>query len=129
MNPKANRLLTLAATLYAAAALPLLFTPQELISSIGASPSPSSETVLQVLAGALFGFAMINWMNRYSRLGGIFGRPLIVANFAHAAVALPALVRLVLAEGWSVVFGVPLVLYALLVLAFGSKLFGPTPVD
>jgi hypothetical protein len=114
---------------YGASALPLLFLPEELMTAVGAESSPASLTVLQLLAGALFGFAMLNWISRYSRLGGIFGRPLVIANVAHAAIAVPALARLVLAGNRSLPFLITLGIYGLLLVGFGAKLFGPTPVD
>ncbi|MBZ0113294.1 MAG: hypothetical protein K8J08_12600 [Thermoanaerobaculia bacterium] len=129
MNPKANPLLAFSALAYGAGALPLLFMPEELMTATGAESNPISVTVLQLLAGALFGFAMLNWMSRYSRLGGIFGRPLIVANFAHAAIAVPALIRIVLAGDRSLPFMIAPGIYGLLLVGFGAKLFGPTPVD
>jgi hypothetical protein len=129
MNSKTNPLLALSAIAYSAGALPLLFMPEELMTAVGAESTPVGATLLQLLAGALFGFAMLNWMSRHSRLGGIFGRPLVLANFAQAAVAVPALARIVLAGDHSLPLVVALGIYGLLLIAFGAKLFGPTPVD
>jgi hypothetical protein len=129
MNSKTNPLLALSAIAYGAGALPLLFMPEELMMAVGAESTPVGATLLQLLAGALFGFAMLNWMSRHSRLGGIFGRPLVLANFAQAAVAVPALARIVLAGDQSLPLVVALGIYGLLLIAFGAKLFGPTPVD
>jgi hypothetical protein len=54
---------------------------------------------------------------------------LVLANFAQAAVAVPALARIVLAGDQSLPLVVALGIYGLLLIAFGAKLFGPTPVD
>ena len=129
MKSQANLLLSASAIVYFVAAGAALFLPQELLNLGGAEVNPLNETLLQVLASALLGFAMLNWMNRYSRVGGIFGRPLVMANFAHTFSAGATLVKLVVpsAFAWPVV--VVAGLYVSLALAFGIKLFSPTPVD
>jgi hypothetical protein len=118
-----NYLLVTAAVLFLVAALPLLFAPAELQGWAGFDASPTSSLLLQVLGSALFGFAMLDWLARYARIDGIFGRPLLMANLAHTASA-------ALLLGHAVIGGnrTPLVLtatagYAILAAAFGSRLF------
>ena len=36
---------------------------------------------LQLLGAALFAFAWLNWIGRGAIYGGIYGRPIVVANF------------------------------------------------
>ena len=93
MKNAANWLLTLSAAIYFAAAIPLLFAPEETSALLGGSVAAGQIAILQVLGSALLGFALLNWSNRYSRLGGIFGRPLILANLAHSMTAFLLLVR------------------------------------
>ncbi len=128
MERRAHPLLVASACLYGAAALPLLFLPDELTAWLGGAPAASTTLVLQVLAGAFLGFAMLNWMSRYSRIGGIFGRPLVLANFALGAVAVPTLARAAI-DTPSGPLLVALIASIALLLGFGSRLFGATPVD
>jgi hypothetical protein len=121
--PRLNPLLVVAAVLFGAGALPLLFAPDELLRLAGAVPSPLTAGLLQVLGCALVGFALLDWMARYTRIDGIFGRPLVIANLGHTASAALLLARLA-----ARVHGSPFVFaavgaYGLLALAFGSRLF------
>ena len=38
---------------------------------------------VQTVGAAYLAFAMLNWMSRGSTIGGIYGRPLVVANVVH----------------------------------------------
>lgn len=59
------------------------FLPAELLQALGAPVSLGTVVLVQLGGAALLGFAMLNWMSRGSVLGGIYGRPLIVANLLH----------------------------------------------
>jgi len=59
------------------------FMPQELLAFAGSAANATTVLIVQI-AGALYvGFAMLNWMARGLLIGGIYGRPLTVANLAH----------------------------------------------
>lgn len=79
-----NLLLTFSAAVYFVAAIPLLFAPAELCRYFDAGAGEGYNVLLQALGSALLGFAMLNWSNRFSRLGGVFGRPIIMANLNGA---------------------------------------------
>jgi hypothetical protein len=113
-------LLQLSAIAYAVMAIPLIFAPDEMAARLVPAGSP---LVLQLLGAALFGFAMLNWMSRGIRIGGIYGRPLVVANLAHASVAALSLVRPVFRSGGAPPVLVALVIYSAVAVAFGSRLF------
>jgi hypothetical protein len=126
MDPRPSPLLTSSALLFLVAALALLFAPDEILARAGASPSVAAATLLQLLAAALFGFFLLNWNSRRSRIGGIYGRPLLLANLAHATVAALTLGHLALRTPPGPLLGSVLALYALLAVAFGTRLFrGP----
>jgi hypothetical protein len=128
MSDRPNPLLTASAVLYFVAAVPLLFAPQELLAWAGDGETPGRVAVLQVLGSALFGYSMLNWANRYARVEGIFGRPLLIANLAHAASAALLLLRVSIETKFAPVVAVPTALYALLAVAFGARLFrSPRP--
>jgi len=73
------------------------FLPQELLAALGVAPSAVLAVLVQVLAAALFGFAMVNWMARGSLIGGIYNRPVAIGNLAHFAIGAIALVKAVIA--------------------------------
>ena len=120
---KSNLLLSGSAALYFAAGVPLLFAPGELCELASGACDEGHALTLQALGAALFGFAMLNWMNRFTRVGGILGRPLLVANLAHVASAFLLLVRPALAAPRSPYLLAATAGYLLLAIAFGSRLF------
>lgn len=120
---RAHPLLAASAALYLVAAIPLLFAPQEVSARLGATPTDGQVALLQVIGSALLGFAMLNWTSRFSRLGGIYGRPLVVANLTHAATAFLLLVKIALQAPSDLAVVLPTVAYLVLAAAFGSRLF------
>jgi hypothetical protein len=123
MQQRPTLLLVASAALYAAAAIPLLFAPAELLRLGGAEQTPLVFGLLQVLGSALFGFAMLNWMQRFSRIDGIFGRPLVVANLAHAGSAALLLAKAAVSAAPSPLLLAALGAYAVLGVAFGRQMF------
>jgi hypothetical protein len=76
-------LLMSSAALLAAVGVALSFLPQEVIGALGEVARPPI-IVLAQLAGAMaMAWALMNWMVRGQRLGGIYNRPLALANFLH----------------------------------------------
>jgi len=123
MAERAHPLLTTSALTYFVAAIPLLFAPGESAVALGASPAGGQVALLQVIGSALLGFAMLNWSSRFSRLGGVYGRPLVLANLAHAATAFLLLVQVALRDPSDLAVVVPTVAYLVLAVGFGSRLF------
>jgi sugar phosphate permease len=123
MKERPNLLLTISAVVYFAAAIPLLFAPDEILSFAGAAPSALAAGLLQVVGSAVFGFSMLNWASRYTRTGGIYGRPLVIANLAHTASAALLLARAAARGGWPAGAVVPLGIYAVLAVGFGMAMF------
>lgn len=123
MNDRPNLLLLGSAVLYFLASLPLLFAPEELLRYAGATVSTLNTSLLQVIGSAIFGFAMLNWMNRFGVIGGIYGRPVVIANLTHAATAALLLGKIALRAPLSAPLTAALVVYGVLAVAFGFKLF------
>lgn len=126
MKAGPNWLLSATAILYFVAATALLFAPEELSSLLGAPAGVGQIALLQVIGSALFGFSMLNWSNRYSRLAGILGKPLVLANFSHTATAFLLLVRPLSRDFTFLPLAIPTVAYLALAIAFGSRLFVST---
>ena len=125
MADRPNLLLTLSAVAYFVVSLALIFTTEELLGFAGAAGTVLEIALLQLLGAALFSLAVLNWMSRYSRTGGIFGRPLVVANFANAMIAVLMLFHLWREHRLSTPLMFAFGFYAVLALAFGARLFLP----
>lgn len=124
MDNRPNLLLVFSAVLYLLAGAAALFAPQELLSFAGAVPGDLNVSLLQAVGAAFLGFGMLNWLSRFSRIGGIYGRPVVVANFAHAFAAAALLVKAVPRGNGSPLAWAALGIYGVLALLFGIKLFG-----
>jgi hypothetical protein len=102
-----------------------LFAPEVLLSAIGLA-FVTPHWPVQLLASAWLGLATLNWSTRGFTLGGILGRPIVLANFTHFFVAAMSTVRPVLAGGRPGPM-VVLVVFGLLAAAYGYLLFARTP--
>lgn len=70
-----------------------LFAPDEIAAWLGLPPGVATRALVQLLSGALFGLGMLDWMNRYATVGGIYGRPVVISNFAFFFIAATTLAR------------------------------------
>ena len=114
--------MSVSAACMAAAGLTLSFLPQELLQLTG-SPSGLPLVLLAQACGALLlAFAMLNWMARANLIGGIYSRPVAVANFLHFGVVATALAKATLALGGPALWAVTAV-YAGFAAAFGTVVF------
>ena len=127
MTPEpADRLVTLgvtAAALFdAALGVLLLFAPDEVGGLLGAPPG--SAIVLQLLAAALLGFGVLNWIGRHHKLGGIYGRGIVASNQMHSTVGALVLVRHGFGAGGSAAYWTLSALYVAQALFFSQLMFG-----
>lgn len=119
---KYNWLVLIAAAVYGVAGLTLLFAGSELFVLAGGTPSPAAQWFSQLAAGAVLGLASFNWLQRFSVMGGILGRPLLLANLTFTTVCLFASLRLWMDAGGAVLF-VAVAVFGFFTAGFGVRLF------
>lgn len=73
-------IMTACAIILGAAGLLLTFAPDVAIASLDIESNKASVWMMQILGALYFAFAMLNWMNKKSPIGGIYNRPVAVAN-------------------------------------------------
>lgn len=122
-------LLTLSAIVLGAAGLAGTFAPQEILRACGIAPIGALPLIVQLLAALYFGMAMMNWTARGSLLGGIYQRPVAIANLTHFVIGALALLK----AAWAM-RTLPLIvaaaIYTLFAFAFSSVFFrSPTVAD
>lgn len=86
-------LMTLSSVLMAFSGLALTFLPEEIIAYFFIGDNPELAILFQVLGSLYFSFAMLNWMARANLIGGIYSRPVSIANFTHFFVGGMALLK------------------------------------
>lgn len=100
-----------------------LFVPDAL-SSLLFLPNGAS-AALPLAAAPLIGIAGLNWVGRGAIYGGIYGRPIVLANFLTAGIGTLVLLR-GQAGTWPLLGSLLISLFALYWLGFGLLLFrGP----
>jgi hypothetical protein len=90
--------MSLSAAFLATLGVGITFLPQELLVHVGAHAKGTPVLLIQLLGALYLGFASLNWMSRGSHIGGIYGRPVAMANFFHFAVGAGALLKGAIAQ-------------------------------
>ena len=91
MNTKS--LMTLSAIILALIGISLIFFPKEILDYFELSVSDTLELLMQIIGSFYFAFAMLNWMSKGSIIGGIYNRPIAIANWTHFTIAGFALIK------------------------------------
>ena len=81
MNTKI--LMTASSLILALAGVLTLFMPDVLLSALGVSVTAQLSVLVQILGALYFSFALMNWTAKDSSIGGIYARPVSLANFGH----------------------------------------------
>ena len=126
-------LLLFSAAFMALMGLMATFLPQEMLAFAGALPDEVMTRIVQLLGALHLVLAMLNWMARDFIIGGIYNRPIAMANFLHFIVAGMALAREVAAgqtaAPWLVVTAVYVIFsiwFALVLFTHPGKKAAPT---
>jgi hypothetical protein len=115
--------LTASAFVLGAAGIAGSFLPQEIATALGLPSTGVLPLLFQLLAAMLFAFAMLNWMARGSLIGGIYNRPVAVANVTHFVIGALATVKAVLAGEHRPSILVVAIVYTIFAAAFSAILF------
>ncbi len=60
-----------------------LFAPDNVVALLGVTPSAPLSVMVQLMGTLYFSLALMNWMVRNGTIGGIYARPISMANLAH----------------------------------------------
>jgi hypothetical protein len=116
--------MTLSAVFLGSMGIALSFLPAEIAGILNIKETSSFLVMLQVLGSLYFAFAMLNWMAKGSIIGGIYNRPIVIANFTHFFMGALALGKSLVSNpelpetGWFLA-----VIYAILAALYGIFLF------
>jgi len=116
--------MTASAIALAIIGLTLTFLPDELLVYLNISSSRTLLLLIQILGALYFAFAMLNWMAKGSIIGGIYNRPIVLANFAHFLIGgLSLLKALMSSTNLPMITWVLAGIYLLFMILFGMMLF------
>ena len=102
----------------------LIFLPNEILDYLELSVSETLQLLMQIIGSLYFALAILNWMSKGSIIGGIYNRPIAMANLAHFVIAGLALIKGILANPslsyviWSIA-----IIYSIFAILFGIVAF------
>ena len=115
-------LMTTSAVVLGITGLMLSFAPEEILEYYG-EPAGAGKLAFQLLGATYFGFAMLNWMGKGNLIGGIYSKPVSMANLAHFTIGALALIKLAMANSAEVVLWASGAVYLLFALLFAKVSF------
>jgi hypothetical protein len=121
--PSSRTVLTASAVLLAVLGLGALFAPTGAAVLLGLERSATDS--LSLAAPGLLGVAGLDWVGRGLRMGGIYGRPLTMANVLTGAVATSTLARLLSEQGGTAVGWLLVAALGLYTILFGLSMVRP----
>ncbi|HEX8293251.1 MAG TPA: hypothetical protein VF570_15930 [Pyrinomonadaceae bacterium] len=122
MNTKI--LMTASSLALGLAGLAASFAPAELLRASGSPAAEPLPVLVQLLGGAYLAFAIANWTAKDSLIGGIYARPLSLANCVHFLTGALALTKQQLSQGANMPLLGLLVAYTVFAVGFGLLVFG-----
>jgi hypothetical protein len=128
MNTKI--IMTISSIILGFSGIILIFVPDVVIGHLNLESNRISILLGQIIGGLYIAFSMLNWMIKGSLIGGIYNRPIAVANFAHFLIVGLSITKLLISNPdlpymlWGASF-----IYILFGLLFGIMLFRHPIVD
>jgi len=126
MNTKL--LMTASSLALALAGIFALFAPDVLLALFSAPMSDLLSVPIQLMGALYFSMAMMNWTAKDSAIGGIYARPVSIANFSHFLIGTLLLAKVVLSSGFNLAITLLLVVYAIFAILFYWLVFRATGI-
>jgi len=85
--------MAVSAIILIAAGILCIFLPQELSAFLGVADDPIVPMMLKIIGAMYFAFGMLNWTAKENIIGGIYGRPIAIANLTHFTIGALSLLK------------------------------------
>jgi len=126
MNTKL--LMTTSSLVLGLAGLFALFAPDTLLAMLDVPLSNPLSALIQLLGALYFSNALMNWTAKDSAIGGIYVRPVSLANFAHFFIGTLLLIRYQLSTEFNLFTMVMLIVYVIFASLFYWLVFRHTGI-
>ncbi|HEY6435840.1 MAG TPA: hypothetical protein VIY47_04565 [Ignavibacteriaceae bacterium] len=90
---KTKIVMTASSIVFGLTGILLTFIPGEILNYLGLEKSWLLLLLIQISGALSYAFAMLNWMARTSVIGGIYNKPIALANFIHFVIGSLALIK------------------------------------
>jgi hypothetical protein len=124
MNTKI--LMTSSSIILGLAGIFALFAPDVLLSTQEAAVTGTMSVMIQLMGALYFSFALMNWTAKDSAIGGIYARPVSLANFSHFFAGTLLLAKVQLSNKLNLFIVAALIVYAVYALCFYWLVFRAT---
>ena len=126
MTPVSARVSAASAGLLLIGGAALLFGADDLLPRLVPGFPETAAWLGQLLGGAWLAVAVLNWLNRGARLGGIYGRPIVLTNLTVYFVGAMVLLKIVARPGVSIPIMIATILFVIFAALYAWLLFrGP----
>jgi len=116
--------MTSSALLLALSGLILTFAPEKITALLSPDADLAVIFIFQILGALYFSFGILNWMVRSGLIGGIYNRPVILANLAHFMIVGLGLIRIMISGSYLPrFFWIVTIVYVIFAIVFGLMLF------
>jgi len=88
-----NLIMAICAISMALVGISASFAPGEILVLLSIPALYSATLLIQIMGAMYFAFAMINWLAKDNLIGGIYGKPIALGNFAHFSISFLALIK------------------------------------
>ena len=130
VNRTSTAITTSSAVVLATGGIALLFGSDVLLAPLVHAPMADLTVLGQLVAGGWLAMAWLNWNQRHLVIGGIYGRPIVLANFTLYLVSASSLAHRVMGGGTPAAVVSLALLFGLLTLVYTKLLLrGPFGSD
>ncbi len=105
-----------------------LFAPDVLLSTLNTAATAQVSVLVQLLGALYFSFALMNWAAKDSAIGGIYARPVSLANFSHFLSGTLILAKYLLSNEFNLSIVLALSVYAIFAVFFYWLVFRATGI-
>jgi len=103
-----------------------LFAPDVLLSALGVVVTAQLSVLVQLLGALYFSFALMNWTAKDSAIGGIYARPVSLANFSHFFIGTLLLAKYLVSNEFNFPMLLVTILYGIFAVIFYWLVFRAT---
>ena len=121
-------LMTSSALILGLAGVFALFAPDALLYTQGSAPTGIASVLVQLMGALYFSFALMNWTAKDSLIGGIYARPVSLANFGHFFAGALLLLKYQLSNEMNLYILAALIVYSIYMACFYWLVFRSTGV-
>ena len=106
-----------------------LFVPEELLKMLSLPITNTLPVLIQLLGALYLSFALMNWTAKDNIIGGVYLRPISIANFSHFMIGALTLLNNQFSNGANIYLLVTSIVYVVYAIIFTLLVFFHTGIQ